>query len=295
MFYTYSASHFGLATFQALSSHLWLAATLYGTAQLKKVKPAFSLIVLSGKWAYLKVIKCLNSGTKGKMQTYKAGAEMRDFRECQIMLTQTHDSLSQQNQAFAGLQGNFSGWGTLGLLPLWLPSGDAPLSAWEMELFETDPGFQLPGPRAPSAKHQERGRFWKHICQPALMVSGTSPSLAETRPPTLEEATLTGLNSSWLPTGGYPGTPLEVAAPKGSPPLSGIDWSVCSAALLMPTAPTSPPSEMESGAQTLETPTDTVNNSQRGPMGSSPANPNMEQGQGMHGQRPHLLCLHLLF
>ena len=68
---------------------------------------------------------------------------------------------------------------TLRPLAPWLPSGNALLSAWERELFETDPGFQLPGPRAPSAKHQERGRCWKHICQPALMVSGTSPSLLE--------------------------------------------------------------------------------------------------------------------
>lgn len=66
---------------------------------------------------------------------------------------------------------------TLEPLVLWLPSGNALLSAWEMELFETGPGFPLPGPRAPSAKHQERGRCWKHICQPALMLSGTSPSL----------------------------------------------------------------------------------------------------------------------
>ena len=66
---------------------------------------------------------------------------------------------------------------TLEPLVLWLPSGNALLSAWEMELFEPGPGFPLPGPRAPSAKHQERGRCWKHICQPALMLSGTSPSL----------------------------------------------------------------------------------------------------------------------
>lgn len=151
------------------------------------------------------------------MHPYKTGAEIRDRRECQIKLTQIHNSLSQQSQAFAGLQWNFSGLGTLELLPPWLPSGNALLSAWEMELFETDPGFQPPGPRAPSAKHQERGGCWKHICQPALMVSGTSPSLSETLHPTLEEAAPTRVNSSWPPTGGDPGAPLEVVAPEDSP------------------------------------------------------------------------------
>lgn len=89
--------------------------------------------------------------------------------------------------------------GTLELPALWLPSGNALLSAWEMKLFETDPDFQLPGPHAPSAKHQERGRCWKHICQPALMVSGTSPSLSEPLSPTVEDTALSGLNSLWPP------------------------------------------------------------------------------------------------
>lgn len=147
------------------------------------------------------------------------------------MLIQTHDSLSQQNQAFAGLQWNLSGWGPLELLPLWLPSGNALLSAWEMELFETDPGFQLPGPRVPSAKHQERGRCWKHICQPALMVSGTSPSLAETLPSTLEKKHTHRVEEFLAPHWrGHPGGPREVAAPEGSPPLLGTD---CQSVLLL--------------------------------------------------------------
>ena len=101
---------------------------------------------------------------------------------------------------------------TLRPLAPWLPSGNALLSAWERELFETDPGFQLPGPRAPSAKHQERGRCWKHICQPALMVSGTSPSLLEllfSTPPTPHQPWKQPhpqiLTVPGTPTGGCPG------------------------------------------------------------------------------------------
>lgn len=73
------------------------------------------------------------------------------------MAENAHNSLSQQNQALCMVPGEHTlSGGTLGLLaPPWLPSGNALLSAWEMELFETDPSFQLPGPHTPSAKHQE--------------------------------------------------------------------------------------------------------------------------------------------
>lgn len=128
------------------------------------------------------------------------------------------------------------------------------LSAWEMELFETDPGFQLPGPHAPSAMHQERGRCWKHICQHALMVSGTSLSLSEPLPPTLEETALSRFNSSWPPTGGCPGGPLEGAAPEGGLPLSGADCSVCSPALLTPTTLSSAPLRWQVGYRPLKFP-----------------------------------------
>lgn len=153
------------------------------------------------------------------MQTCKGGAEIREFRECQITLSQTHDSLSQQNQASAGLPWDLLAGGTLELLRKC--SRNAPLSAWETGLFETHPGFQLPGPCAPSAKHQERGRCWKHICQPALIVSGTSLSPSEMLSPILKGATLTGFNNSCPSpaTGGHPGAPLEAAAPEPGPPL----------------------------------------------------------------------------
>ena len=108
---------------------------------------------------------------------------------------------------------------TLRPLTPWLPSGNALLSAWERELFETDPGFQLPGPRAPSAKHQERCRCWKHICQPALTVSGTSSSLLELHfsapPPPLNPGSSHILT---LPLEGVLGHSRGVSAPQRAGP-----------------------------------------------------------------------------
>ena len=109
----------------------------------------------------------------------KSKCRTRSFKSRRTF-TRNHNSLYPQNHASCKLAVGLSLAGsTLRPLTPWLPSGNALLSAWERELFETDPGFQLPGPRAPSAKHQERCRCWKHICQPALMVSGTSSSLLE--------------------------------------------------------------------------------------------------------------------
>lgn len=83
------------------------------------------------------------------------------------------------------------------------------LRAWKTEQFEMNPDFEMPDPRTPSAKHQERGRCWEHICQPVPILSGTPPrSLC---PPPGRRLYSLGLQFL-VPTGGQPGASLEVAA-----------------------------------------------------------------------------------
>lgn len=125
------------------------------------------------------------------------------------------------------------------------------LRAWKTKQFEMNPDFQMPGPRTPSAKHQERGRCWKHICQPA---SWHSPHGASARPPGRR---LYSLGLQFLvPTGGHPGASLEVAALDCGLLSSGNNGS---AALLLSRAPsphppasplTKPSSVVGSGVQT---------------------------------------------
>lgn len=127
------------------------------------------MMVPSGKQAYLKVTK---KAPMVKCRATRAFAEIRNFMPGNAQSDPQFPEPMKPGFV-QGSSGTFSVWGPPEHLAPWLLSGNALLSAWEMELFETDPGFQLLGPGTPSAKHQEQGRCCKHICQPALMVSGT--------------------------------------------------------------------------------------------------------------------------
>lgn len=75
---------------------------------------SLQLTVPSGKWAYLKVIRCLKAS---KHQGCKNRCRIRDFIS-QGMFTQTHSSLSQQSQALCKVPVGLTGaWSTLGLSP----------------------------------------------------------------------------------------------------------------------------------------------------------------------------------
>lgn len=83
-----------------------------------------------------------------------------------------------------------------------------------------NPDFQMPGLRTPSAEHQERGRCWKHICQPAPMLSGTPLP----PPPALHASwsLCTHPGRRLYSLGLHLGTSLEAAAAEGGLLPSGM-------------------------------------------------------------------------
>ena len=172
-----------------MATAYWTAPALEAQVSLQPDSPILQVDVSQGYQG--------SEGTKGEMQGGESRCRNKGFHKPEDVHSDPQSPVSTKPRFAQGAVELSLAGSTLGALVWLLSSGNALLSAWEMELFETDAGFRLPGPRTPSAKHKERGRCWKHICQPALMVSGTSPSLLELLSPTLEEAALSGFNSSW--------------------------------------------------------------------------------------------------